>query len=270
MKLLLLPGNSKRNKEWIERVAEACAPFFDEVVCAAWSHWTTDREMIDIESEAARIGRLVSGWSSYAVFAKSAGILVALRAMRDGVLKPEKCIFVGLPVDWATEKKMGLVDLLGTLKIQALFIQHTADPACRAKGVRDLLDELGIAGQVIDLPGDTHEYTEITTLRDLTRDFTSSFQPTRELVINELRQVIDPEINMDIWTLGLIYDVKVEGGVIKIKMTFTTPLCPYGPALLDEIRTRLRSLEDVKDVVIDVVFEPLWVPPEDVRLEFGL
>ena len=94
--------------------------------------------------------------------------------------------------------------------------------------------------------------------------------PSRQLVVNTLLDVMDPELNMDVWTLGLIYGIDIKDGIVRIRMTFTTPLCPYGPALIDDIKTRIKSLEDVKDVVVDVVFEPPWTPPEDLRLMYGV
>ena len=55
----------------------------------------------------------------------------------------------------------------------------------------------------------------------------------KQQVIDALKLVTDPELNIDVWTLGLIYDIILEDG-IKIVMTFTTPLCPYGPELVED------------------------------------
>lgn len=94
---------------------------------------------------------------------------------------------------------------------------------------------------------------------------------TKEQVIGKLKEVIDPEIRLDVWTLGLIYDLQIkEEGKVWIKMTFTTPFCPYGEALLDQIRERLAEVDGVTDVDIEVTFEPAWKPPEEVKAMFGL
>lgn len=87
---------------------------------------------------------------------------------------------------------------------------------------------------------------------------------TRDTVIEKLKEVYDPELRIDVWTLEIIYDIKIEGGKIYIKMTFTTPLCPYGGALVREIEEKLGSLEGVEEVRVEVVFEPPWKPSEEL------
>ena len=92
---------------------------------------------------------------------------------------------------------------------------------------------------------------------------------TKEQVIDALKQCNDPELEMNVWFLGLIYDVDTDGENVKIKMTFTTPFCPYGPSLLDTIKTKVKEV-GAADVQIEVVFEPKWEPSEDVKLALGL
>ena len=92
----------------------------------------------------------------------------------------------------------------------------------------------------------------------------------KQTVENVLRTVIDPEIQMDIVSLGLIYKIEIntEADSIKIEMTLTTPMCPFGPALLDEIKRKLSTL--AKTVAVDLVFEPAWQPPDEIKMMFGL
>lgn len=92
---------------------------------------------------------------------------------------------------------------------------------------------------------------------------------TRDQVIEALKQCNDPELDMNVWFLGLIYDIQTDEDNVKIKMTFTTPFCPYGPSLLDMIKTKVKEF-GAKDVQIEVVFEPKWEPNEDVRLALGI
>ena len=92
---------------------------------------------------------------------------------------------------------------------------------------------------------------------------------TKETVIEALKQCYDPEIQIDVWTLGLIYNLDVDNDNVKIKMTFTTPACPYGPVLIDEIKTKLTSI-GVKAVDIEIVFDPPWKPSEDLRALLGI
>lgn len=92
----------------------------------------------------------------------------------------------------------------------------------------------------------------------------------KEAVIDALKQCNDPELEMNVWFLGLIYNIDIDGDSVKIKMTFTTPFCPYGPALLDMIKSKVKELAHVKEVDIEVVFEPKWEPNEDVKLALGI
>ena len=88
-----------------------------------------------------------------------------------------------------------------------------------------------------------------------------------------LRQVKDPELDLNIMDLGLVYDVDVEEGDVRIKMTLTSPGCPAGPMITNDAYRVLRGLEGVKDVNIDIVWEPYWTPERidpKVRAVMGL
>jgi len=94
---------------------------------------------------------------------------------------------------------------------------------------------------------------------------------TKEQVISVLKECVDPEIRIDVWTLGLIYDLQIkDNGVVYIKLTFTTPFCPYGEVLLQDIKERLATSDGVKDVEIEVTFEPAWKPSDEVKAMLGI
>lgn len=89
--------------------------------------------------------------------------------------------------------------------------------------------------------------------------------PTKDQVIDALRNCMDPELHIDVWTLEIIYDIQIsDEGSVYIKMTFTTPFCPYGPALVKDIETKVKAVEGVKDVQVEVVFDPPWKPSDDL------
>jgi metal-sulfur cluster biosynthetic enzyme len=90
----------------------------------------------------------------------------------------------------------------------------------------------------------------------------------KEAVIGELRKVIDPEIRLDIYSLGLIYNLDIADETVNIKMTFTTPGCPYGPALLATIENAIKDI-GAKAVNIELTFEPPWQPPEELKWAMG-
>ena len=93
---------------------------------------------------------------------------------------------------------------------------------------------------------------------------------TKEDVIEVLKKVEDPEIRIDVWTLELIYDVDVIGKKVNIKMTLTTPACPYGPMLIGEIKSKIRELEGIENVDVEVTFDPPWKPSDELRATLGV
>jgi metal-sulfur cluster biosynthetic enzyme len=86
-----------------------------------------------------------------------------------------------------------------------------------------------------------------------------------------LKHVMDPELGIDVYTLGLIYDIKAneEMEAVEIKMTFTTPLCPYGPQLLGDIKQSLLAA-GLRAVEVEVVFDPPWEPTPELREMLGV
>jgi metal-sulfur cluster biosynthetic enzyme len=76
-----------------------------------------------------------------------------------------------------------------------------------------------------------------------------------------LRTVKDPELNLSIVDLGLVYDVAVtEEGAVDVKMTLTSPGCPSGPEIMGDAEQAVRAVEGVTDVNIELVWEPYWTP----------
>ena len=95
----------------------------------------------------------------------------------------------------------------------------------------------------------------------------------REKIIEALKNVYDPEIQLDVWSLGLIYDIGIEGNKVRILMTFTSPMCPYGPALLDDVRRHVSSVSGVGEVDVEITFTPVWGPDkmtEEARIALGI
>jgi FeS assembly SUF system protein len=93
-------------------------------------------------------------------------------------------------------------------------------------------------------------------------------------VIDAISSVYDPEIPVNIWELGLIYELRVEpSGAVYIRMTLTAPACPSAQALPYEVENRVRQVEGVTDVKLDVVWEPPWTTDrmsEAARLQLGM
>ncbi len=93
---------------------------------------------------------------------------------------------------------------------------------------------------------------------------------TKEQVMAHLKMVIDPEVGLDIWTMGLIREIEIpDDEHIHIVMTYTTPLCPAGSAIQDAIREAMLNL-GVEHVTIEVTFDPPWEMPEALKVMMGL
>ena len=94
-----------------------------------------------------------------------------------------------------------------------------------------------------------------------------------EKIVNELKQVYDPEIPVDVYELGLIYDVFInEASEVKILMTLTSPNCPVAESLPKEVEDKVKSLDEVKDAEVEITFDPPWTKDlmsDEAKLELG-
>ena len=86
-------------------------------------------------------------------------------------------------------------------------------------------------------------------------------------IIAEIKTCEDPELELDIWNLGLIYDIIHRNNELEIVMTFTSPMCPFGPQILQEVKTKLTAIGYI--VNIKLVFNPIWKPSEEVKEMLG-
>ena len=95
-----------------------------------------------------------------------------------------------------------------------------------------------------------------------------------EKIVGTLKTIFDPEIPVDIYELGLIYDVLVnEDFEVKILMTLTTPNCPVAETLPKEVEENVKSLDEVKSDEVEITFDPPWTKDlmsEEAKLELGM
>lgn len=96
----------------------------------------------------------------------------------------------------------------------------------------------------------------------------------KEIIIAELKTIFDPEIPVNIYDLGLIYDVDIADDLdVHIKMTLTTPACPVAHTFPNMVETKVRALEEVGEVLVELVWEPPWTQDrmsEGAKLELGM
>ncbi len=105
-----------------------------------------------------------------------------------------------------------------------------------------------------------------------TADGGSGSAPSEEDVLDALSNVIDPELGLDFVELGLIYGVELTGGEVRVTFTLTTPACPIGPHVTEQIEEFVGELEGVTSVSTEMVFVPPWSPErmsEDAKFALG-
>ena len=95
----------------------------------------------------------------------------------------------------------------------------------------------------------------------------------KEKVINEIKKIYDPEIPVNIYELGLIYDISIKDKNVSVKMTLTTPNCPVAESLPKEVKDSIMEIKEVNKVNLDLVWEPPWdksMMSEAAKLELNL
>ena len=102
---------------------------------------------------------------------------------------------------------------------------------------------------------------------------TEATKVTEEEVYEALEEVIDPELGLDFVSLGLVYDVEIENeGEVYVTFTLTTPACPIGPQVSEQMKEFVGDIDGVKDVFPKMIFDPPWSPEmmsEDAKFALG-
>lgn len=95
----------------------------------------------------------------------------------------------------------------------------------------------------------------------------------QQKIISVLETVFDPEIPVNIYELGMIYDVKIDdNAIVNITMTLTSPMCPVAESLPGEVRDKIKKIEEVNDVNVELVWEPPWnkdMMSDEAKLNLG-
>jgi metal-sulfur cluster biosynthetic enzyme len=103
-------------------------------------------------------------------------------------------------------------------------------------------------------------------------DESTTSVPEREVVMEALENVIDPELGLDFVSLGLVYDVEIEGGDVYVTFTLTSPGCPIGPQVSEQMKEFVSEVGGVERVFPKMTFSPPWSPDrmsEDAKFALG-
>lgn len=166
MKLILLGGNSLKNKEWIYRVSSVLEPLFEEIKVQDYKHWESGEEIINLEGELRVLEETTKNFEEYIVFAKSAGVVLTLKGVHEKKINPKKCVFVGTPILWSRENIFEIDLWLEDYSIPTLFIQQAGDPAYAYKDLAELLKDKRVKNyKIIKLEGTSHDYEDLEVLK---------------------------------------------------------------------------------------------------------
>lgn len=160
--LILLPGNSIENKEWIESCSSSFRELFPQRYAHYYKHWSEKGKIIDISYEVDALTSTIDKNEPIVLFAKSAGIIVALKAMAANLIQPSACIFVGLPVLWVRDLGIDIKPLIDVLSVKTLLIQNKEDPFGSEQQVREFMTNRHIKLEI--LQGKSHNYDDFDLL----------------------------------------------------------------------------------------------------------
>jgi len=96
---------------------------------------------------------------------------------------------------------------------------------------------------------------------------------SRDEIVTVLKDCYDPEIPINIWDLGLVYDIKIDNENVGIKMTLTAPGCMMGGMIAEEVKAKVKSMAGVKDAKVDLVWDPPWTPDkmsQEAKAQMGI
>lgn len=96
---------------------------------------------------------------------------------------------------------------------------------------------------------------------------------TQDQIKKALRKVKDPELNLDLVVLGLIYDIEIDGGNVDVTMSLTSPACPVAGEIINQAREAVEGVEGVQNASVELTFSPPWTPeriPPMIRSALGL
>lgn len=161
MNLIIVPGNSSKNEKWLKRTMDHFSGGQLNVKGLFYQHWQNGGEFIDLQTELEKLIEL-AGPEENLILAKSAGAMLVVYAVHTGQLRPERCVFMGLPLKWAKEHNLALGIWLQSYRVPTTILQKTDDPVTSFAELESSLADLGQSSmRAIELAGADHRYDEL-------------------------------------------------------------------------------------------------------------
>lgn len=165
MDLIIFPGNSISNRAWAEEVASEVRGTFEIVRVVYYNHWETGEKTIDFDIEDQELIKITQGLDEYVIFAKSAGTILSLRGIAEGVLKPVKNVFCGFPLKFGRSLNQNVDEWLPKLEIPTVVIQNTEDPVMTYKEMSEYMESVNPNIKTIETGGNTHDYEDYEVIK---------------------------------------------------------------------------------------------------------
>lgn len=172
MDIIILPGNTDR--VWIEEIEKNISHLFDNSYLIEYVHHRKGEALIDLKYELNSLHKLIqdNNINNYVIFAKSAGTLLTMRGIYEEVLKPQKCIFLGVPINWAYNHKFDIDAWMDHYSIPTLFIQQTGDPYYSYKELQTYLHKHSVENFFMhEVEGNNHHYSNIHEIKELVKNY---------------------------------------------------------------------------------------------------
>ncbi len=166
MNLLMLPGNSPRNKGWTHILSGLLLPHFSEVKIVEYESWRDNdfSRVIDLEEELVKVSKVVRKWDQYCIIAKSVGTALCMKAVAKKVINPQKCMFVGIPLDWLATNNIPINNWVKDYHVPTMVVQQQDDPFGSAKNVNNFLSSIDCITSYSVIEGNDHIYDDVASL----------------------------------------------------------------------------------------------------------
>lgn len=173
MHILILGGQSTRNRAWAYALQEALMPLSDDIAVHEYAHWLQQNGQIDLDGELAAVEAKLAAHGDYIIVAKSIGGVLAAKGINDGLLAPRKLAVLGTPLATIQLESIPYIDWLTKSTAPKLFIQNQADPLGSFADLQAYFKGSALANYAMaETPGDTHSYLAFDQIRQLIAEFT--------------------------------------------------------------------------------------------------
>lgn len=167
MKLILLPGNSKKNKEWAKNLAQTMKDLFEKVEVVEYRHWSTKEKVINLDYEASDLASRVKDDDEVVIMAKSAGTILAAKAIFEKKIDVSKCIFMGVPIRWSEGNGFDVHKWFEKYSTPTLFLQNSNDPVMSYADLWDYANDMQFKNnRMVQLEGQSHDYEDTVRIRE--------------------------------------------------------------------------------------------------------